>query len=49
MNIPKEAGLGSDLVAREVRCVYGTRDAGKLWEDTYIQALEHSGLRNTVA
>ena len=30
-------GLSPDLVARQVRRVYGTRDAGKLWEDTYTQ------------
>ena len=29
MKLPKELGLGSDLVARQVRCVDGTRDAGK--------------------
>ena len=49
MKIPKELGLSSDLVARQVRCVYGTRDAGKLWEDTYTQALEHSGFTTGMA
>ena len=49
MKLPKELGFGSDLVARQVRCVSGTRDAGKLWEDTYTQALEHSGLATGMA
>ena len=49
MKLPQELGLGSDLVARQIRCVYGTRDAGKLWEDTYTQALEHSGFTTGVA
>ena len=44
MKLPKEMGLSPDLVARQVRCVYGTCDAGKLWEDTHTQAMEHAGL-----
>lgn len=39
MKLPPEIGLGPNVVARQVRCVYGTRDAGKLWEDTYTQVL----------
>ena len=43
MQVPKEMGLGSDVVARQVRCVYGTRDAGNIWEDTYTQVLINMG------
>ena len=43
MKVPKEMGLPPNTVARQVRCVYGTRDAGKLWEDTYTQVLEGLG------
>jgi hypothetical protein len=43
MRLPKELGLGTDVVARQVRCFDGTRDAGKLWEDTYTQAMECNG------
>ena len=43
MSLPKELGLHPGLVARQVRCVYGTRDAGKIWEDCYTQVLEASG------
>ena len=43
MTLPKEMKLSPDLVARQVRCVYGTRGAGKLWEETYTQAMEHAG------
>jgi len=43
MRLPKEMGLPSNAVAQQVRCVYGTRDAGKLWEDCYTQALEGMG------
>ena len=34
MKLPKEMGLSQDLVARQVRCVYGIRGAGKLWKET---------------
>lgn len=47
MKLPKELGLGSDLVARQVRCVYGTRD--KPWQDTYTQALGHNGFTTGMA
>ena len=30
-------------MAKQVRCVYGTRDAGAMWEDTYSGALEDMG------
>ena len=44
MMVPKELGLAPGTVARQARCVYGTRDAGKIWEDTYTQVLEAMGL-----
>ena len=37
MRAPKELGLPPNTVEQQVRCVYGTRDAGKLWEDTYTR------------
>ena len=43
MRLPKEMGMPPDVVARQVRCVYGTRDAGKSWEDTYTLAMENMG------
>ena len=43
MKLPKEMGLSPVLVARQVRCVYRTRDASKLWEDTYTPAMKHAG------
>ena len=30
MKLPPEMGMGPDVVAKQVRCVYGTRDAGRL-------------------
>ena len=41
--------MPSNTVAKQVRCVYGTRDAGKLWEDTYTVCLENMGFKTGVA
>ena len=49
MSLPKEMGLPSHFVAKQVRCVYGTRDAGAIWEDCYRDALEAMGFRSGVA
>ena len=32
--LPREMGLGPKAVVHLRRCVYGTRDAGMLWEET---------------
>ena len=49
MSLPKELGLPSHFVAKQVRCVYGTRDAGAIWEDCYRNALEDMGFISGVA
>ena len=49
MQLPKEMGLPSHYVAKQVRCVYGTRDAGSIWEDVYRSALEAMGFKSGVA
>ena len=49
MQLPKELGLPSHYVAKQVRCVYGTRDAGSIWEDVYRAALEDMGFESGVA
>ena len=43
MQFPKELGLPNNLVGKLVRCAYGTRDAGAIWEDAYRGALESLG------
>ena len=43
MSLPREFGLAGHLIGRQVRCVYGTRDAGAIWEDTYRDLLESIG------
>ena len=34
MRLPREMGLPSHMVGLQVRCVYGARNAGAIWEDT---------------
>ena len=41
MAFPKEMGLAPNLVGKLVRCAYGCRDAGHIWEFCYRGALEN--------
>ena len=43
VRLPKELGLGSDMVARLDKCMYGTRDAASIWEGCYSDALVGMG------
>ena len=43
MRLPPEMGMPKHYVARQTRCVYGTRDAGMIWEETYRVVLEQAG------
>ena len=49
MRLPAELGLSKDVVGKQTRCVYGTRDAGMLWEETYRIALENIGFKTGLA
>ena len=49
MYFPRELGLPPRLVGRQVRCVYGTRGAGKIWEDCRKDCLEDMGLSSGVS
>ena len=40
---PRELGVEKDKCAKLKRCVYGTRDAGQLWEDCYAHKLVEMG------
>ena len=40
---PRELGLPKSLLAKQMKCVYGTRDAGMIWEETYRAALAEIG------
>ena len=47
--LPKELGLGGKAVAHLRRCVYGTRDAGQIWEYVYAAVLTKMGFRRGLA
>ena len=46
---PKELGVPDHLVAHLKRCVYGTRDAGAIWEECFADALVEMGFTRGVA
>ena len=46
---PKELGAGKNATAHLLKCVYGTRDAGQIWEDVYAHALGKMECRRGVA
>ena len=43
LHMPKEMGLPPDVVGYLVKCAYGTRDAGAIWEETFAGALVAMG------
>ena len=43
MQFPKELGLAPNIVGKLVRCAYGCRDAGHIWEECYRAALLSMG------
>ena len=43
MKLPPELGPGKGTVGKLQKCMYGTRDAGAIWEWTYPQALLRMG------
>ena len=49
MRLPREMGLPAHIVGLQVRCVYGTRDAGSIWEDCYRHTLETAGFKSGIA
>lgn len=49
LRLPQEVGLSKDVVARLDRCVYGTRDAGAIWEQCYTDVLVGMGFKQGLA
>ena len=47
--MPPEMGMGKSVVARLERCMYGTRDAGAIWESVYTDALLAMGFAQGAA
>ena len=46
---PPEMGMSKDTVLKLERCMYGTRDAGAIWESVYTDALLAMGFTQGVA
>ena len=49
IRLPHELGLGRNMVGRLKRCIYGTRDAGAIWEQCYTKALLDIGFKQGVS
>ena len=43
VRFPAEMGMGKRTVGKLVRCMYGTRDAGAIWESCYTTCLTNIG------
>lgn len=43
VRFPPELGLGKQMVGKLIRCMYGTRDAGAIWENCYSNCLTKMG------
>ena len=43
VRFPAEMGMGKRMVGKLVRCMYGTRDAGAIWESCYTTCLLNMG------
>ena len=49
MSLPPQLGLPKCVVAKQTRCVCGTRDAGMIWEQGCKDALENVGFISGVS
>ena len=43
VRLPPELGVSKQYVGKLVRCMYGTRDAGAIWESCYASCLTKMG------
>ena len=49
VRLPPELGLPRETLGKLVRCMYGTRDAGAIWETCYVDCLVQMGFVQGVA
>ena len=49
VRLPPELGLGKGVVGKLVRCMYGTRDAGAIWENCYATCLTGIGFTQGIS
>ena len=49
IRLPAELGFPKGTLRKLVKCMYGTRDAGAIWEHCYVDCLIDLGFRQGVA
>ena len=49
VRLPPELGLGKQVVGKLVQCMYGTRDAGAIWENCYATCLTGLGFTQGIS
>ena len=49
LHLPPELGVEKGILGFLIRCAYGTRDAGAIWEETYAEALVALGFSRGAA
>ena len=49
VRLPPELGLPKGTLGKLVRCMYGTRDAGAIWEQFYVDCLVGMGFVQSIA
>ena len=49
VRLPQEIGLGKHVLGQLRRCIYGTRDAGAIWEQVYTRALIEMGFTQGIS
>ena len=49
VRLPTELGLPKNVLGKLVKCMYGTRDAGAIWEQCYVDCLIGLGFKQGVA
>ena len=49
VRLPTELGFQKNTVGKLVKCMYGTRDAGAIWEQCYVDCLINLGFKQGIA
>ena len=49
VRLPTELGLPKGTLGKLIRCMYGTRDAGAIWEQCYVDCLISMGFKQGIS
>ena len=49
VRLPVELGLPKNTLGKLIKCMYGTRDAGAIWEQCYVDCLIDLGFQQGIA